>query len=389
MRSTLLLAWRHLAHHAGQSALLAACVALAFLLPIAVARLVDVFGANLIARAEATPLVVGAPGSRYDLVLNALYFQGRVPRPTTRAEADAIAESGLALSIPLLVRHRAQDFPLVGTSHDYFAFRALDFAEGGPPLLLGEAVIGARVARELGVGVGGAVLTDQGSLYDLSLGYPLKLSVVGVLRESGSADDSAVLCDVKTAWIVEGIGHGHVAAEEESDARVLARKDGEVVLGAATLEYTEITPDNIGTFHFHGEAGDFPLTAILVVPHDAKGETILKGRYRVSETAQLLVPREVIDELLGFVLRLKTFFDANAVLVAFSTALFLVLLVLLTIRVRAREIETLSKLGCARLTVAKLLATELALVVSAGLLAAVALGTLVARILAYGLGVHG
>lgn len=388
MRGTLRLALRYLQHNALQSGLLAACVALALLVPAAARRLVDVYGRELVARADATPLVVGAQGSRYDLVLNALYFRGRVPRPTSWAELRSIAASGLGLPVPLLARRTVSGLPLVGTSLDYFRMRGLALAEGELPAELGDAVLGAGAARALGVAAGGKVLTDQGSLYDLSLGYPLRLSVVGVLAQSGTPDDGAVFCDVKTAWVVEGIGHGHVAAEEEGTERVLARRDDEVVLGAATVEYTEITPENAAAFHFHGEPTEFPLTAVLVEPAGERGATLLKGRYRVAEAAQALVPRDVVDELLGLVLRLKLFFDANAVLVGLSTALFLVLLVSLSIRVRRRELETLERIGIARAAMARLLATELLLVLLAGVGLGLAAGRLAADWIAgsYGLG---
>ncbi len=379
MKSTLLLAWRHLSHHRGQSAILAACIALIFLLPVAVQLLVAHYSAALAARARATPLVAGALGSRYDLVLNSLYFKGRVPRDLPMGEADRIQESGLGLAIPLLAGRSARGFPLIGTSHDYFAFRGLVLDGGTFPLILGDAVLGARVARELSLGPGDALLTDRGSLYDLSLSYPLRLRVVGVLRETGTADDGAVFADVKTVWVAAGLGHGHEEAATAPEERLLARSAGEVVFDSSVVEYVEITPENIDSFHFHGDVDAFPLSAVLVVPRDEKGATLLKGRYRVSQEAQLLEPIEVIDEILGFVLRVKRFFDANLVLVSAATALFLLLIVLLWLRVRQREFETLHKIGCARLMVARLVAAELLITVSAGLaLAALLAGALVA-----------
>ena len=39
---------------------------------------------------EAQHSIIGAKGSRYDLVLNTLYFKGRVPEPTNMAEVESI-----------------------------------------------------------------------------------------------------------------------------------------------------------------------------------------------------------------------------------------------------------------------------------------------------------
>jgi putative ABC transport system permease protein len=289
--------------------------------------------------------------------------------------------------VPLLLGESARGRPLVGTSPDYYRRRGLRLAEGELPLVLGEAVVGARVAREFDLGVGDTLLTDEGNLYDLSLRSPLRLSITGVLAEAGTPDDGAVFADVNTLWVVRGIGHGHVEASEESGSRVLGTvpaSDAEperIVLGAATYEYTEITPENLDSFHFHGEPSDFPLTSLLLFPRDDRSATILKGRYRLSEAVQVIVPLEVVEEVLGLVFRVKRFFDVNSVLVTASTALFLALVLLLSVRVRRREIETLSKLGCARTTVARILAFELAIVVAAGLSVALAVSLVLERVL--------
>jgi len=370
MKGVFLLAWRHLSYHRGRSALLTLCILLSALLPVAVQMLVDTYGRALVARAQSTPLVVGAPGSRYDLVLNALYFRGRPPRTTSMAEVEELELGGLGLALPLLARRSARDFPVVGCSHDYYAFRGVTFASGDAPLVLGDAVLGSRVARHLGLGVGDHLLTDRGSLYELSSGYPLRLEIVGVLAPTGSADDGAVLVDIQTAWIIEGIGHGHTAAEGASPDEILESQGGAVALNASVVEYTEITPDNIDSFHFHAAPDELPLTAVLVVPRDSKEATLLKGRYRVSDDAQLLVPTEVIDELMGFVFRIKAFFDANVILVSIATILFLVLVVLLDLRARTREIETLRRIGCARGTLIGVLATEMGLILTTALAAA-------------------
>lgn len=381
MKHTLLMALRYLAYHKLRSLLLVLCITLVLLLPIAVNQLLDRYGDVLSARAAATPLVIGARGSRYDLVLNTLYFRGRIPGKLPMAEADAVQDGGLADAIPVLCGRTAQGYPIVATSADYYAYRGLAPAAGTLPLLLGDAVLGHRVAEQLGLGVGDRVLSDRGSLYDLTMAYPLRMKVVGVLAPSEGPDDGAVFTSVRTGWILDGIGHGHDDAATQDDGNVLREDEDGVVLNAAVYEYQEITEDNIESFHFHGDTAGMPLTAVIALPRDSKSATILKGRYRVSGSAQALVPGEVVDELLGLVFKVKLFFDANVALVSVATALFLVLIVLLTLRVRAREMETLFRIGCARLTVAKLLGTELLVVVAAGALLAAALAFALARVL--------
>lgn len=374
MRSTLLLARRYLAHHPLRSSVLVVGVALTLLLPMAVQLLAFRYGASLTARAEGTPLVLGAQGSRYDLVLQTLYFRGRTPRPISMAAVQRLRDerlpgelAPLAAAIPLYTEGSAKGHPLVGTTHDYYGFRGLVCASGELPLWVGDCVLGAAAAAELGVGPGDRLVTDRERSYDLAAGYPLAMNVVGVLAPSGSPDDGAVFCDLKTTWVAAGLAHGHGEADQQGEEQVLRReRDGRIVLNASLLEYTEITPANRDTFHVHGGPQEQPLTGVIAVPSDDRARTVLKARYRLREGELLLVPTEVMGELLGLVFRAKRFFDANAALVAGATGLFLAVIVALTLAVRARERRTLFRIGCARATVTRLMATELLLLVGAG-----------------------
>lgn len=386
MKHILTLAWRHMTHYWGRSLILAASVTLTFVVPVAVELFVRLYGDSVTARAADTPLIAGAKGSRYDLVLTNLYFRGKVPRTLPMAEVDSLLDSGLATPIPLMAKHRARGYPIVGATPEYFEFRGLEAAAGTRPLRLGDAVLGARVAQDLGLGVGDKLLSDKPNSYDLTLGYPLRMSIVGVLSERGTPDDGAVFVDLKTAWVVDGLGHGHAEPEEQGEERVLHRSEQGVVLDSGIREYTEITDENIHTFHFHDDPGDLPLTGVVVVPRDDRAATILKGRYRVSSTSQLLVPQEVMAEILGFVFQLKALYDANVAFVSTATALFLALIMMLAVRVRHREIATLARLGCARSTIVWVFATELALTVLAGFVAAAALAAASVLIVAGGHG---
>ncbi len=366
MIGSLRLAWRYLTWYWGRSAILVLCITLTLLLPFAVTMLVDVYGARFRARAEDTPFVAGVPGSRYDMVLSTLYFKGQVRKPSSAAEVARAAKDNLALVVPLHVGTTAEKQPLVGTTHDYMRLRSLTAAAGRLVQMPGECVLGARAAEELEKGPGSAVFTDTESPYDFGLEYPIKMRVVGILAETGTADDRAVFTDLETIWIMLGLSHGHEPPETIDPDSTSGVKDGTHQLNPKTHIYTEITPENVDTFHIHVEPESLPVTAMILEPRDRRSRTILKGRFAVSTTAQMLEPVVVVDELLEFVFQLKAFFDANVVLVSVATVLFLALVVLLTLRVRRREIETLFKIGCARLTVVRMIALELGIVIVLG-----------------------
>ncbi len=361
------LAWRYLAYHKVRTAILILCIALVGALPLAVQILIARYQESLAARAAETPLVIGAPGSRFDLLLHSLYFRGELGRKLTLLDTEAIAASGLAIAVPLAIEDTARGFPLVGTTLDYFEFRGLHAARGTLPQLLGDAVLGAEAARSLGLSTGDKILSDSGKLYDIGSTYPLRMHVCGVLAPRGTADDLAVFVDLRTAWVVSGLGHGHESIGADTDpALVLTQTDRRVTANAAVREYTEITDANRASFHFHGGGAEWPVTAVIVVPNDAKSGTILKARLEANPALEPIVPTVVLDETLDLVFRVKRFFDANTLLVTVATALFLALIVALGWKIRERERETLFKIGAGRGMIVKLTVIELGIVLVIG-----------------------
>ena len=123
--------------------------------------------------------------------------------------------------------------------------------------------------------------------------------------------------DVRTAWIIGGIGHGHEdLAKPEAAAGVLKRDGENIVANAAVVQYREITTDNLGAFHFHGEMADFPLSAVIAVPKDDKAGVLLEGRFQDPVAPVRLVrPDGVMDELLATVLTVRQYVLAAVLLV--------------------------------------------------------------------------
>ena len=129
MNGTFLLARRHLWHHRWRSAVLIACLTLTILLPIGLRIFAGGFESRLTARAKSTPLVVGAAGSEFDLALHSLYFRAQPSRETTIGQTNRISNGGLAQAIPMFVRFKAENSPIVGTTADYLSFRNLSVAK--------------------------------------------------------------------------------------------------------------------------------------------------------------------------------------------------------------------------------------------------------------------
>jgi putative ABC transport system permease protein len=373
----LYLAWRYLVFHRVKATILVLSIALIAFLPAGLNVLVGESAMQLRARAEATPLLLGAKGSPLELALSSLYFESRAPEPIGFAEVERVTASGLADAIPLHVGFRAGAHPIVGTELAYFAWRGLEVESGRPMASLGECLLGAEAARELGAGPGDAVVSSPESVFDLAGVYPLRMRVAGVLAASHGPDDRAVFVDVKTAWVIAGLGHGHEDLAEAKAAPAVIRRertpDGErIVANASVQEYNEITLETAASFHFHGDVSAYPITAVLALPPDERSRALLRGRYAgPEETLQVLRPTGVIDELLGTVFTVRGYVVAALGLVAVATLATAALVFALSIRLRRREVETLVKIGASRGGIAVVLLAEVVFVLlCSGFLAA-------------------
>ena len=365
MIDSLYIAWKYITFNKFKTATLVACITLISFLPVALERLLNESERQLMSRAVSTPLVIGAKGSALDLVMNSLYFDDEVPEFISMQASDRVMDSELALPMPLYVRFQARGNPIVGTTLDYFDFRDLRIAQGRQLAVLGDCVLGARVAASLGLKPGDSLVSSPETLFDLAGVYPLKMKVVGVLGKSHTSDDLSVFVDLKTAWVIQGLGHGHQDVTRLQDPTlVLKRTDKNVAATAKLYQHTEITSENIDSFHFHGGPSKYPITAVIAVPHDNKSGTILQGRYLApEETRQIVRPAEVIDGLLQNIFRIKNVLDAVISVVALATVLAIILVFALSLRLRQREIQTIFKLGCRRATIARLLTAEVFIIV--------------------------
>jgi putative ABC transport system permease protein len=162
---------------------------------------------------------------------------------------------------------------------------------------------------------------------------------------------------------------------------ILKKEERNVTSNAKLMQYTEITEENIDSFHLHGDSVNFPLTAVLAIPHDDKAGTILQGRYLEKETPyQIVRPKEVIDTLMDNIFKIRNVLDAVIMLVGTATLLALVLVFSLSLRLREREIDVIFKMGCSRATIARLLGAEIFII---AVISLVVCGVLVSLILHY------
>ena len=132
---------------------------------------------------------------------------------------------------------------------------------------------------------------------------------------------------------------------------------------AKLFTYDEVTAGNRETFHGHGDPGAFPVSSILVFPNDARAGALVQGRLvGPSATVQAVRPGAVIEDLLQTLFRVRDIVDAAIAIVGAAMVAVLGLVVMLSIRLRKDELDTIHRIGSSRWVTPRLLGAELILV---------------------------
>ena|GEM_PF-393851 len=340
----------------GRSLALATSLALTASLPLALNEVGGRLERRLLERAQASPLVVGSHGSRFDLTLRSLYFKGAELTPLKWGDLKRAYRVGGVQVAPLHLRFSAQGAPLVGTTLEYLELRRLELMQGRAPQRLGEVALGASVASALELKVGDRLMSDQEDLYNLASTYPVELEVVGIFKRAGTPDDEAILTDVKTCWVIEGKGHGHAPAEGQQ--------------GAGLVIAQRLTGEGATPVHFHGDMSAYPISSLLVSPRSERDGSLFKARAQKQARWHVTTPTEVVRELLKVIFKVKGLLSALGASALALSLLLGGLIAWLSFNLRASEWRSLSLLGLSRAQVIGAGALELTWV---GLLTALTL----------------
>ncbi len=235
------IAWRSVQQRTLASSLTAFSMALGVMLLVAVLSVHGVIERSFRNNASlGYNMIVGAKGGKLQLTLNTVYYLSQpvenVPydfyleflsaerreaemkhalRPAQeRREGRYAAYAELA--VPLCLGDYFGPFRVVGTTPEMFdrlrfgpeGNEKYEFAEGrnfrlwSPEHGFFEAVVGATVAREMNVKLGGHVSTTHGD--PEGFGHGQKFTVVGILAPSGTPQDRAVFISMEGFYLMEG-----------------------------------------------------------------------------------------------------------------------------------------------------------------------------------------
>jgi len=369
--SALLLAWRYLRARLLLNLLTAVTVGFGVTLIVAASAVSSSTKTSVMQSAGGYQLLVAAKGSPVQAVMSSLFFidapTGNVPLELYR---QLRADKGVARVVPLNMGDSYRGFYVVGTTADYFALVADMIGRSvrtDPPKRVFEkpfeAVVGAGVARDLGLKVGDRLVGIHGFIdVPADLAQPhetFPYTVVAVLEKTNTPADKAIFTTVETVWAI------HHQDLPEGWEKPLA-----------TAETAHHDP---GTGR-RGRASE--ITALLVQGKSYMDLLRLSSTIGRSPSAQAIFPARIVTRLLDY-LKIGEGVILGVSWLTTVVAFFAIMISMLAATAdRRRQIATLRALGAGPGLIARIVLLEASLIAAFGALAGVVTGRGAAYLLA-------
>ena len=176
-------------------------------------------------------LVIGAKGSPLQLILCAMYH---VDAPTGNIKLSSArpflnpAHPLIGTAVPLSLGDSYRGHRIVGTEPSFLGLYGAEFSEGkiwDDPF---HAVLGAEVARKLGLKIGSTFRSNHGLIEDSTIVHDHGMfKVIGLLKPTATVIDQLILVNKETVWAVHEHNHstenqGEIAEKPGEDQEITA-----------------------------------------------------------------------------------------------------------------------------------------------------------------------
>lgn len=336
-------------------ALLLLILAAACALPVFLIQMAAGLYNGLNRAVEPFPILAGAKGSPYQLVINTVFLRDHPIGNISYGEVEKLQQSGKAdLVIPLAFGDNYRGFRIAGTEKEIFSYAPnkrsgpwLRVAEGRPFQGSGEAVVGSETAKRTGLCIGDTFRTMHGVTAAPGQEHG-EYRVTGILSPVGGPYDTAVLIPIEDVWSAHRHQPGAV------------RRGGLVRKSAPQKNAPAETPALA--------EGKGDVTAILVHPKGYKEAMELLSaaqRERSGET-QLIFPSQTLIALYSMAGQSREFWQLLAGGLIGAAVLITLLSMYWNGLSRLKEFALLRALGAGSGSIARLLAAEQALLLLTG-----------------------
>jgi len=302
-------------------------------------------------------LIVGARSGQLNLLLYSVFRVGDATANVSWASYQKIARHpDVAWTIPISLGDSYRGFRVMGTTNDYFTHyrfagdRALGFEAGKPFADLYDAVLGADVARQLGLKLGDPIVIAHG-LGNVSFANhdDKPFRVTGILARTGTPVDRTVHVGLEAITAI------HVDWQSGVHAPPGAR------IGAEEARQRDLTPDSITAFMIGMRTKVLTFTMQRAI-----------NEYR-QEPLMAILPGVALTQLWDLVGIADTALMIVAAFVVLAGLLGMLTAILTSLNERRREMAILRSVGAQPRHVFTLLVAEAGTLATCGVLAGVAL----------------
>ncbi len=414
--SLIRIAWRNFCYRALSSVLTTFSLALGVGLVVLVLAIYGIVSEAFVRNASVGyNLVVGPKGSALQLTLNSVFYlsqpienlsyteymeffsqeeraemvsrYGGDPALGERAGKYAGYVAG-GFAIPLALGDYYGEFRVVGTTPEFFeklrhgpdvdqeftftegrAFREKSAEHG-----YFEAVLGSRVARQMGVGVGDEIHPAHGD--PEGKGHAEGFTVVGVLDPTGTPNDRAAFVNLEGFYLMEG--HATPVDEETLAKAAEARGEssgggvsGEVESGSG--ESDAVTADDPATAD--AEAGgrqpltipEREVTSILIRNGNMMFAPVMQNKIKEGDRAQAAAPIGEINKLMSYIVGpLLQALMGITLITCVVAAVGVLVSIYNSMNDRRRDIAVMRALGARRGTVTSIILGESLIIAAIG-----------------------
>ncbi len=365
------IAWRSIQQRTLASGLTALSMAMGVALVVAVLVIYGVLNQSFRRSAQGYDLILGAKGSRLELVLSTVFHLGRPTANIPARDYYTVSKRFEAemLTIPMCMGDTFKQHRVIGTTPDmfdeleYMDGKKYEFQEGGKNFTWEgsfEAVIGATVARRTRLKVGDTFRPVHGD----ALGHREQhdFTVVGILEPTGTPNDRAIFVNIE--------GFYQLHKQEGAGAHSGHEKAGEVAAGSGAGELPA-SPAAHEAEHAPAAAPDRGLrydesrdvTAALIVfrtPNMPRRVAIPKEINRDRELQlQAVAPAEEVTKLFeGIVGNIQWILLFLAILIVIVAGIGILVSIYNSMSDRRHEIAIMRALGARRVTVMMIVLCE-------------------------------
>ncbi len=296
--------------------------------------------------ADRFDLIVAAPGSQTDVLLNVVYLQpSAIELVDPTILAGLLAEPKASLVAPVAFGDSVDGFSVVGTTAAFVERLAGPLAEGRIFRNRSEVVIGAVSPFRIGDRmrpVHGHGAAAEGP-------HAAELTVVGRMARTGTPWDAAIVAPVEHNWAVHGLPTGH---PPDSEA--------------------------IGPPYDPSRLPGVP--AVVVVPDSVPSAYGLRNAYRTAETTAFF-PAEVLVQLYAILGDVRSVMDTLAIATQVLVIAAILAGLMAVTEIQRERFAVLRALGAPRSYIFAVVWVAVTAMVTAGAAAGLAVGWAAAAVL--------